>query len=183
MTLEPIQIVQSSCPSPIGELNLFTCNDKVVAIEFADQGRTIGILGRHLQAVAIVSGSAPSPLRAALDDYFDHGDCTGFDDLALSPLGTPFQQLVWARLRRVPPGATISYSDLARSIGKPRAARAVGLANGHNPIPIIIPCHRVIGANGALTGYGSGLDRKAWLLEHERAVSPQAAAPRLAGNW
>ena len=176
MTMEPTQIVQSSCPSPIGELNLFTCGDKVIAIEFADQGRTIGILGRHLQSVAIVAGPAPGPLLAALKEYFDCGDCTGFDDLRLSPLGTPFQQLVWARLRCVPPGATISYSDLARSIGKPRAARAVGLANGHNPIPIIIPCHRVIGANGALTGYGSGLDRKAWLLNHERSFFPLAAA-------
>jgi O-6-methylguanine DNA methyltransferase len=176
MTTEPNQIVQSSRPSPIGELNLFTCNDKVVAIEFADQGRTIGILGRHLRSVAIVTGPAPGSLRAALEEYFDCGDCSGFDDLTLSPLGTPFQRLVWARLQRVSPGATISYSDLARSIGRPRAARAVGLANGHNPIPIIIPCHRVIGANGALTGYGGGLDRKAWLLEHERSFFPLAAA-------
>lgn len=182
MEVGPTQIIQSRCTSPIGELNLFTCSGEVIAIEFADQGRTIGILGRHLQSVAIVPGPAPRQLLAALNKYFECGNCKAFDDLKLRPLGTPFQQLVWARLRCVPPGATISYSDLARSIGKPRAARAVGLANGHNPIPIIIPCHRVIGANGALTGYGSGLDRKAWLLEHERACSPAGAAPRNPGR-
>jgi methylated-DNA-[protein]-cysteine S-methyltransferase len=81
--------------------------------------------------------------------------------------GTPFQQTVWAALREIPCGQTISYATLARRIGRPSAVRAVGLANGANPVGIVIPCHRVIGANGTLTGYGGGLDRKRWLLSHE----------------
>jgi len=83
--------------------------------------------------------------------------------------GTPFQRAVWRALREIPRGATESYSKLAQRIGRPTAVRAVGLANGSNPIGIVVPCHRVIGANGSLTGYGGGMERKRWLLEHERA--------------
>jgi O-6-methylguanine DNA methyltransferase len=82
-------------------------------------------------------------------------------------VGTPFQQNVWSRLCEIPYGETISYGELARRIGNPKASRAVGLANGRNPVAIIVPCHRVIGANGSLTGYGGGLERKTWLLAHE----------------
>ncbi|MBV8950364.1 MAG: methylated-DNA--[protein]-cysteine S-methyltransferase [Actinobacteria bacterium] len=100
-----------------------------------------------------------------LDEYFD-GRRTGFD-CPLSMRGTPFQRTVWAALLDIPYGETISYGELAHRVGAPRAARAVGLANGRNPVPIVVPCHRVIGANGTLTGYGGGLDRKRWLLAHE----------------
>jgi methylated-DNA-[protein]-cysteine S-methyltransferase len=89
-------------------------------------------------------------------------------DLPLTQHGTPFQQRVWAALQTIPYGATLSYGALAQQIGQPRAARAVGLANGQNPISIIVPCHRVIGANGKLTGYGGGIERKQWLLQHEQ---------------
>jgi len=89
-------------------------------------------------------------------------------DLAVAPEGTPFQKRVWQELLRIPYGSTISYGELARRIGKPNASRAVGLANGANPISIVIPCHRVIGSNGKLTGYGGGLDKKEWLLALER---------------
>lgn len=85
--------------------------------------------------------------------------------------GTPFQQRVWSELEKIPYGATISYGELANRIGNPAAVRAVGLANGRNPISIIVPCHRVIGANGTLTGYGGGLERKRWLLDHEQGGS------------
>ena len=91
-------------------------------------------------------------------------------DLPLAPVGTPFQQRVWTALLNIPHGVTISYGELATRLGDPKASRAVGLANGRNPISIIIPCHRVIGANGNLTGYGGGLDRKEWLLRHEGAL-------------
>lgn len=91
-------------------------------------------------------------------------------DLPLSPSGTSFQLEVWQALQAIPYGQTISYAELARKIGKPRAMRAVGAANGRNPLPIVIPCHRVIGSNGSLTGYGGGLWRKQWLLEHERRI-------------
>jgi methylated-DNA-[protein]-cysteine S-methyltransferase len=86
--------------------------------------------------------------------------------------GTPFQQRVWQELCEIPYGETISYGELARRVGKPGSARAVGLANGRNPVAIIVPCHRVIGSNGKLTGYGGGLDRKAWLLDHEAGHGP-----------
>lgn len=88
-------------------------------------------------------------------------------DLPLKPVGTPFQEAVWQALTTIPYGKTVSYKDIAKHVNLPKAARAVGMANGRNPISIIIPCHRVIGANGKLTGYGGGLHRKEWLLEHE----------------
>jgi methylated-DNA-[protein]-cysteine S-methyltransferase len=107
---------------------------------------------------------------AQLDRYFA-GSLTAFD-LPLGLRGTPFQRRVWLALQEIPFGETISYGELAASIGKPGCARAVGLANGQNPISIIVPCHRVIGSNGKLTGYGGGLDRKAWLLDHEARSGP-----------
>jgi methylated-DNA-[protein]-cysteine S-methyltransferase len=113
-------------------------------------------------------------LRAAeraLGEYFD-GARRGFGDLALAPSGSAFQARVWRELLGIPFGTTASYGGIARRIRRPRAARAVGLANGRNPIAIVVPCHRVIGADGALTGYAGGIERKRWLLEHERGVSP-----------
>jgi len=106
--------------------------------------------------------------RQALLEYFD-GTRKQFDDLDLAPEGTAFQRRVWQALRSIPYGQTTSYGRVARHIGRPSAVRAVGLANGRNPLPIFFPCHRVIGSNGRLTGYGGGLDRKAWLLRHEGA--------------
>jgi len=107
--------------------------------------------------------------RQQLDAYFA-GDRTDFD-LPLAPSGTAFQMQVWAALRQIPYGQTISYGELARRIGNPQASRAVGLANGRNPIAVIVPCHRVIGANGSLTGYGGGLERKQVLLSLEQGVT------------
>ena len=107
--------------------------------------------------------------------YFD-GELDALDDIAVDPAGTPFQLRVWTALRDVRAGTTTSYSALARHIGTPNAVRAVGAANGANPIPIIIPCHRVIGADGRLVGYGGGLDRKRWLLAHEGVRSGVAVA-------
>lgn len=105
-----------------------------------------------------------------LDAYFA-GELKDFD-LPLAPAGTPFQQSVWQALLTVPFGATASYGEIAQGIGNPKACRAVGLANGQNPIAIIIPCHRIIGSNGKLTGYGGGLNRKEWLLSHEQGITP-----------
>lgn len=107
------------------------------------------------------------PVREQLEAYFA-GDQRTFS-LPLAPAGTEFQRRVWTVLRAIPYGDTMSYGGLAALVGNSRASRAVGLANGRNPISIIIPCHRVIGHNGALTGYGSGIEKKAWLLRHERA--------------
>ena len=116
---------------------------------------------------------------AQLETYFA-GERKQFD-LPLAMAGTPFQQRVWRELCEIPYGETISYGELARRVGKPGSARAVGLANGRNPVAIIVPCHRVIGSNGKLTGYGGGLDRKAWLLDHEAGHGPGqlALAPQV----
>ncbi len=114
---------------------------------------------RHLEAA-----------RQALVEYFEGGR-KRFDDLSLAPEGTAFQLRVWRELLSIPYGETLSYGQLARRIGRPAASRAVGMANGRNPIPIIVPCHRVIGADGSLTGYGGGLPMKEWLLGHEGALS------------
>ena len=117
-------------------------------------------------------GRQDEPFKALADqlDAYFAGKLTGFR-VPLAPLGTVFQQRVWAALREIPYGETRSYGQLAERIGSPGAARAVGLANGKNPIGIVIPCHRVVGSNGRLTGYGGGLDRKKQLLDLELAVS------------
>jgi methylated-DNA-[protein]-cysteine S-methyltransferase len=114
-----------------------------------------------------VRSDAPlATAREQLEEYFD-GSRTSFD-LAIEPAGTAFQSRVWGALREIPYGQTVGYGELARRIGRPNAARAVGAANGRNPIFIVIPCHRVIGADGSLTGFGWGTECKAWLLDHER---------------
>ena len=112
---------------------------------------------------------------AQLRDYFD-GTLERFD-LSLRTAGTAFQTAVWTALRKIPLGQTISYADLARRVGKPTAVRAVGTANGANPLPIVIPCHRVIGSNGSLTGFGGGLDAKRFLLDHEGALTGTTMLP------
>jgi methylated-DNA-[protein]-cysteine S-methyltransferase len=104
----------------------------------------------------------------ALEAYFA-GDLTAIDTLAVKTGGTSFQQSVWKALRAITPGTTLSYGELARRLGRPTSARAVGLANGANPVAIVVPCHRLIGADASLTGYGGGIDRKRWLLAHESA--------------
>jgi methylated-DNA-[protein]-cysteine S-methyltransferase len=112
------------------------------------------------------AGKAPPRTREALARYFD-GDIHAVDALACSGRGTPFQERAWAALRKIPAGTTASYGELAKTIEAPKAARAVGLANNRNPIAVVVPCHRVIGADGSLTGYAGGLDRKRWLIDHE----------------
>lgn len=111
---------------------------------------------------------------AALEAYFA-GVHAPFDGLPLAPTGTDFQQRVWSALREIPHGCTESYGEIARRIGSPGAARAVGSANHENPLAIVVPCHRVVGANGHLTGYAGGLDRKRWLLAHEGSETPELA--------
>jgi methylated-DNA-[protein]-cysteine S-methyltransferase len=110
-------------------------------------------------------------VSATLQRYFE-GDIHAIDAIAVELNGTPFQKDVWSALRRIPAGTTVAYSTLAKRIGHPSAIRAVGTANGANPVAIVVPCHRVIGADGSLTGYGGGLDRKRWLLSHEGVAAP-----------
>jgi methylated-DNA-[protein]-cysteine S-methyltransferase len=123
-----------------------------------------------------------APVAAQLAEYFA-GERVTFD-LPLHPRGTPFQTRVWLALREIPYGRTTSYGELATELGQPTASRAVGLANGRNPLAVIVPCHRVIGANGSLTGFGGGIERKRWLLDHERAVlAGQRGEAVSAGLW
>jgi methylated-DNA-[protein]-cysteine S-methyltransferase len=144
--------------SPIGLLKLVSEGGQVCGLSFpeGEQG--------------LVRGGTPGSACGAIEAYF-RGELTAIDAIEVKLEGTPFQKRVWAELRRIPAGTTISYKELAARIGRPAATRAVGLANGANPIAIVVPCHRVIGANGALTGYGGGLDRKRWLLAHERGAA------------
>jgi methylated-DNA-[protein]-cysteine S-methyltransferase len=149
------------CDSPIGALAVATIGDRVVSI---DLGGDAAGLEAHLGRPNSATPSAV--VLARLRRYFD-GELDALEDIAIDPAGTPFQLRVWTALRHVRAGTTTSYSALARRIGTPNAVRAVGAANGANPIPIVIPCHRVIGADGRLVGYGGGLERKRWLLAHE----------------
>ena len=117
----------------------------------------------------IVEGMRLSKASLMVGKYFA-GDLKAIDKITVETKGTPFQKKVWAALRKIPPGKTKSYAALAKKVGAPSAVRAVGAANGANPIGIVVPCHRVIGTNGKLTGYGGGLHRKQWLLVHEGAI-------------
>jgi methylated-DNA-[protein]-cysteine S-methyltransferase len=154
--------------SPIGTLLLVSDDDGTVrALDFNDcEDRMLRLLKVHYGDTTLAPGPAPAPGRRALDAYFE-GDLAAIDDVPVATGGTPFQHAIWAALRRIPAGTTTSYAVLATTIGRPSAMRAVGLAVGSNPVAVIVPCHRVIGADHSLTGYGGGLPRKRWLLAHE----------------
>ena len=159
--------------SPVGLLFLAGTARGLRHLEFMDRKSLKRMLGAHEGEIPDATWE-PSLLALKssvdqLDEYF-RGDRTQFT-LPLDPAGTPFQLQVWSALCSISFGETRSYGDLARAIGQPRASRAVGLANHENPIAIVIPCHRVVGSGGSLTGYGGGLPRKKWLLEHERRFS------------
>lgn len=148
----------TSLPSPLGPLTLVATDAALVSVEFDGRGPLSGAVPRRTPLLAQAC--------AELAAYF--GGRLQVFDLPLAPAGTGFQQEVWAALRSIPCGEVRSYAEIARQIGRPAAVRAVGAANGRNPISIVVPCHRVVGSDGSLTGYGGGLDRKRWLLAHER---------------
>lgn len=156
--------------SPVGEVLLVTDAEGAVrAFDFVDyESRMLKLLARHYGEVVLTEGRAPEAVRSAIAAYFD-GEARALDGIPVKTGGTDFQRSVWAALRTIPAGETWSYGRLASAIGKPSAVRAVGLANGANPVGVIVPCHRVVGANGTLTGYAGGLERKRWLLAHEKA--------------
>ena len=168
----PGHLTLGRLPTPIGEALLVVDDEgSLRALDFAEhEERMRHRLELHYGVdVAVEGGGVPAGLRGRFDAYFG-GDLGQLDAIECRTGGTPFQRRVWAALREIPVGQTTSYGALASRIGSPRAVRAVGLANGANPIGIVVPCHRVIGANGHLTGYGGGLDRKRWLLQHEGAL-------------
>lgn len=161
--------------TPVGTLVVLSDDhDRVRAVDWTDYAeRMQRLLRLHYGWDGQPLPSPPSRSTAciALEAYFA-GDRLALDGVATATGGTVFQQTVWRALRDIPWGETRSYAQLAAAIGHPRAVRAVGMANGANPIGIIVPCHRVIGASGSLTGYGGGLERKRWLLEFEGAITP-----------
>lgn len=154
--------------SPISELLIVTDEEgQLRVLEFKDlESRMTRLLRQHYGEYTLKESSAPRSLIEALDAYFE-GDLKAIDRIPTATGGSEFQKAVWKELRAIPAGSTTSYSQLATSIGRSGSARAVGAANGSNPIPIVVPCHRVIGADGSLTGFASGLSRKKWLLAHE----------------
>ncbi|WP_265443334.1 methylated-DNA--[protein]-cysteine S-methyltransferase [Flexivirga meconopsidis] len=151
-------------PTPIGPLTLVAEDDSLVGVYMASHRHQPDVdnFGALVESDALLD-----EVRRQLDEYFA-GDRKAFD-LPLRAHGTQFQQVVWQALREIPYGETWSYGQLAAHIGRPTSSRAVGLANGRNPISIVVPCHRVIGAGGSMTGYGGGIERKQWLLGLERA--------------
>ena len=156
--------------APCGEMLVVTDPEDTLCLLHweADMDDVVRLLRRQYgrDDVRLEARGTPSAARNALEAYVA-GDLHAIDAVPVNARGTAFQQEVWAALRRIPAGATLSYSVLAAQLNRSQAARAVGLANGSNPIAVVVPCHRVIGAHGSLTGYGGGLERKRWLLEHE----------------
>ena len=179
LTRTPLQqLYLDRIESPIGTILLIHDADgRVRALDFHDfEARMRRLLRRHYgddgSDFVVAERGAPAAVRDGLSRYFA-GDLTAIDAIAVATGGTAFQRNVWAALRRIPAGTTLSYGALARELGRPRSVRAVGLANGANPIGIIVPCHRVIGADGSLTCYGGGMQRKRFLLGLEQRVSGQ----------
>lgn len=167
----PLPLLRETLATAVGEVVILTDGDGALrAVDFADfDARMRTLLDRHYGrggwSLAPRQG-APSAARDALAAYFA-GEVAALDRIETRTGGTPFQREVWAALRRIAPGTTASYGAVARDLGRPSAVRAVGAANGANPIALVAPCHRVVGRGGGLTGYAGGLDRKRWLLDHE----------------
>ena len=158
--------------SPIGPLTLADRAGRLCLLHFgADTADLDVTFGRWYPGELTVRQALPEYAHI-LERYFG-GETAVIDTVPVELNGTAFQKKVWTALRRIPSGITISYSELAMRIGEPAAVRAVGAANGANPVAVIVPCHRVIGANGTLTGYGGGLERKQWLLAHEGVTAPR----------
>jgi methylated-DNA-[protein]-cysteine S-methyltransferase len=174
-----LQLFTDRINTPIGEL-LIVADDagKLRALDWADyEERMLRLLRLHYgkDGFELEPAHNPHGLSDKINSYFA-GNVEAIDDISVETAGTPFQRSVWTELRNIPGGSAISYGKLAKQIARPKAVRAVGLANGSNPIGIVVPCHRVIGSNGSLTGYGGGLERKQWLLDHERKYVTNAGS-------
>jgi methylated-DNA-[protein]-cysteine S-methyltransferase len=169
-----LQLLLDQIETPLGELLIAADQDgNLRATSWSDYQiylRPSLELHYGRNGFTIKPGSNPDGLTDAIARYFA-GDLSAIDTLPVQTGGTPFQRDVWRALREIPCGTTISYAALAARIDRPNAVRAVGLANGSNPVGVVVPCHRVIGSDGSLTGYGGGIERKRWLLRHERALA------------
>jgi methylated-DNA-[protein]-cysteine S-methyltransferase len=169
--------------TPIGTALLVTDGDGILrALDWEDhEPRMKQLLRLQYGDVVLRDARSPRDVRAALSGYFK-GDLASLNAIKWRVAGTPFQRKVWTALTAIPVGTTTSYGALASQLGMPKAVRAVGLANGANPIAIVVPCHRVIGADASLTGYGGGIERKRWLLAHESGSLPLFDQPHLVSN-
>ena len=168
---EILQLLINRISTPIGEMLIVADHDgNLRAVDWIDhEARMRRLLRLHYgeNGFRLAPNRNLNSLTHVISSYFA-GELTAIDALPVKTGGTPFQREVWRALRKITCGATVSYAKLAEQIGRPTAVRAVGLANGSNPVGVVVPCHRVIGSNGSLTGYGGGIERKRWLLEHER---------------
>jgi methylated-DNA-[protein]-cysteine S-methyltransferase len=168
---EILRLLADQFETPIGELMIVADPDgNLRAVEWTDHTHRIQRLLQHhygRNGFALESAHNPNGLTDVMKSYFA-GELASINELPVQTAGTPFQHEVWRALRQIPCGTTISYGKLAERIGRAQAVRAVGLANGANPIGVVVPCHRVIGSDGSLTGYGGGIERKRWLLHHEQ---------------
>ena len=162
----------SQIPSPLGSILLAVdpATRRVCTLDFADcRGRMQALLEARYGDLDLIPATDAGGYSGRIRAYLE-GDLGAHDEIPVDTGGTRFQQQVWQALRRIPAGETRSYSDIARAVRRPRAVRAVGTTNGRNPVALIVPCHRVVGADGSLTGYAGGLERKRWLLRHEGAL-------------
>ena len=162
-----VELLIDRIPTEIGTILIVADEESVCAVDFEDcEARMHELLAKHYLEFKLIPTRNPLGISDRLQAYFG-GNFSALDHIPVNPSGTDFQREVWLNLRSIPPGKTITYGQLASLSKKPKSARAVGLINSLNPISIVLPCHRVIGANGKLTGYSGGLDRKRWLLHHE----------------
>jgi methylated-DNA-[protein]-cysteine S-methyltransferase len=174
---EPVLLDYDEFESPIGRVLFASDAQGICALDYADfESRMAALLRKRYGTFRFRRGADPFGLRQQLRDYFD-GKLNALDATPVATGGTPFQIQVWKALREIPPGHTRTYGELALRLGRDSAARAVGHANALNPVAIILPCHRVIGASSGLTGYAGGLERKWWLLQHEKAQGMLVSFP------
>ena len=182
---EPVvDFLTDELSSAVGPIVIAARDGCLMGLDFGDcRARMHASLAARYGSARLERALDPYGISSRIEAYLA-GDLGAVDDIAVEPGGTPFQRDVWTALRGVPAGTTVTYAQLARTLGRPAAPRAVGGANGKNPVAIVIPCHRMIGSDGSLTGYGGGLSRKRWLLGHEgalplaRGLEPGAGAPR-----
>ena len=168
--MRPEVLTLSVLPTPIGEIDVVAdAEGRLRVLEFHDQPERLArALRLHHRGQTVETGAAPAAVRDGLAAYFA-GELEALRTVPWTIGGTDFQHRMWRALVEIPPGETTTYAGLAQRLGRPSAMRAVGAANGANPIAVVVPCHRVIGTGGSLTGYGGGVERKRWLLEHEGA--------------
>jgi methylated-DNA-[protein]-cysteine S-methyltransferase len=169
-----VKLERGELATPLGDVRFARRDGRLLALAFSDCWPAVGsALGRRLGPIEWADAGDAGELGPRLGAYFA-GDLSTLSGVEIELVGTPFQRRVWSALREIPAGRTTTYGELARRLGSPAAVRAVGAANGANPLWLVVPCHRALGADGSLTGYGGGIERKRWLLAHESGAPRRA---------